>query len=119
MMVTERLTISTVMRSSMNLQFSNPYGEPTIFCPDVFIETYANELQKRLPWIKVTLNASEYKHLYGHVCGKHSTRAMTRVGNRVPAILQETHQKLYLNRDRTPNIEALETLRRAFAEALF
>jgi hypothetical protein len=44
---------------------------------------------------------------------------MTRVGQRVPAILQETNQKLYLNADRTPNMAALERLRRAFAKALY
>jgi N-formylglutamate amidohydrolase len=102
----------------MNFQNSSLNEEPTYFCPDVLIETYANELSKKLSWVKVTLNESRYDNVYGHVCGKHSVNAMKRVGNRVPAILQETNQKLYLNTDRTPNIEALETLRRAFAEAL-
>lgn len=102
----------------MNFQNSGLNEEPTYFCPDVLIETYANELSKKLSWVRVTLNESRYDNVYGHVCGKHSVNAMKRVGNRVPAILQETNQKLYLNTDRTPNMEALETLRRAFAEAL-
>jgi hypothetical protein len=72
-----------------------------------------------LPGINVTVNESKYGRVYGHVCGEHSINAMTRVGNRVPAILQETNQKLYMYADRTPNVEALETLRRAFAEALY
>lgn len=103
----------------MNFQASNPDGTPTYFCPDIFIETYANELAKMLPGINVTVNESKYGRVYGHVCGEHSINAMTRVGNRVPAILQETNQKLYMCADRTPNVEALETLRRAFAEALY
>lgn len=102
----------------MNLQVSGPDGEPTYFCPDIFIETYASELEKLLPGTKVTVNESGYDRVYGHVCGEHSVNAMTRVGSRVPAILQETNQKLYLNADRTPNMEALEKLRRAFAQAL-
>jgi len=103
----------------MNLQVTSPGGEPTYFCPDVFIETYASELSRLLPGIKVTVNESRYDTVYGHVCGQHSVNAMTRVGNRVPAILQETNQNLYMNADRTPNIEALEKLRRAFAKALY
>jgi len=103
----------------MNFQNSNQDSEPKYFCPDVFIETYANELAKMLPKINVTVNESKYGRVYGHVCGEHSINAMTRVGNRVPAILQETNQKLYMYADRTPNVEALETLRRAFAEALY
>lgn len=103
----------------MNFQVSSSDGEITYFCPDVIIETYANELVKRLPGIKVTVNESRYDKVYGHVCGEHSINAMTRVGNRVPAILQETNQNLYMNADRTPNLEALESLRRAFAEALY
>lgn len=102
----------------MNFQVSNSDEEPKYFCPDVFIESYANELCKRLHEVKVTVNKSKYENVYGHVCGAHSVNAMTRVGNKVPAILQETNQKLYLNADRTPNLEALETLRRTFAEAL-
>jgi len=103
----------------MNFQVSSQNNEVTYFCPDVFIETYANELCKRLSWVKVTVNQSKYYGVYGHVCGAHSINAMTRVGRRVPAILQETNQKLYMNEDRTLNVEALETLRRAFAEALY
>ena len=102
----------------MNFQNSSLNEEPTYFSPDVLIEAYANELSKKLSWVSITVNESSYDNVYGHVCGEHSVNAMTRVGNKVPAILQETNQKLYLNTDRTPNIEALETLRRAFAEAL-
>jgi hypothetical protein len=103
----------------MNLQVSGPDGEPTYFCPDVFIESYASELERLLPEVKVTVNESRYDQVYGHVCGQHSVKAMNRVGNKVPAILQETNQNLYLNPDRTPDIEALERLRRAFAQALY
>lgn len=102
----------------MNFQVHAEDGETTYFCPDIFIETYANALIKLLPDIKITVNQSRYDEVYGHVCAEHSINAMSRVGNRVPAILQETNQKLYMNADKTPNYEALETLRRAFAQAL-
>ncbi len=102
----------------MNYQISPQNGERKQFCPDSFIEIYAEELIKRLPGIKVSVNESGYHDVYGHVCGEHSVNAVTRVGNRVPAILQETNQNLYMNADRTPNLEAIDTLRRVFAEAL-
>jgi N-formylglutamate amidohydrolase len=103
----------------MNFQVSRLGIEKTRFCPDVYIETYAKELVKRLPGIRVSINESGYHNVYGHVCGEHSIDAMTRMGTRVPAILQETNQQLYMNSDGTPNLKALETLRRAFAEALY
>jgi len=102
----------------MNYQITGSNKETTIFCPDIFIETYAEELAKRLPDIKVTVNESKYHKVYGHVCGQHSVNSKKRVGSKVPAILQETNQCLYLNADGTPDIKAMETLRRAFAESL-
>jgi len=102
----------------MNYQITVPEKEITYFCPDEFIETYAKELTKRLPEIKITVNKSRYDKVYGHVCGQHSVNSPRRVGSKVPAILQETNQCLYLNSDGTPDIKAMETLRRTFAEAL-
>jgi len=103
----------------MNVQVRYEDGKLTYFCPDIIIETYANALTKLLPGIKVTINQSRYDKVYGHICAEHSINAMKRVRNRVPGILQETNQSLYMNADRTPNYEALEMLRRAFAEALY
>ncbi len=88
------------------------------FCPDVYVETYAAELRTRLPDVKITINASEYPEVYGHVCGAHSVNAMRRVGKQVPALLQETCEALYRNPDRSVNVLALNRLRRAFAESL-
>ena len=102
----------------MNFQDSDLDEQPKRYCPDVYIETYATELRRRLPGVRVTVNGSEYYTVYGHVCAAHSVNAMTRVGNRVPALLQETNERLYRNPDRTPNVEALNRLRRAFAESL-
>ncbi len=102
----------------MNLQHDGPDGEATRFCPPQFIEAYAEALQRRLPEVRVTVNESGYGSVYGHVCGAHSVNAPRRLGSRVPAILQETNQRLYMRPDRSPNVEALETLRRAFAAAL-
>ncbi len=102
----------------MNYQVSPIDSMKTVFSPDAFIEIYAEELAKKLPEIKISVNESEFDSVYGHVCGKHSINSMKRKGARVPAILQETNQKLYMNRDMTPDIFAIETLRRVFAESL-
>ena len=102
----------------MNFQ-AHGDDEPYHFCPQVVIETYASELIKRLPDVKVTVNQSGYDKIYGHVCGEHSVNTIESTRNRVPAILQETNQHLYLNADGSVNLEALEKLRRAFAEALY
>jgi predicted double-glycine peptidase len=91
---------------------------PRHYSPRIYVETYAEELQKRLPEVRVTVNESEYHHVHGHVCSEHSVNAMGRVGKRVPAILQETCQGLYLEPDGTPNVAAIDRLRRAFAGAL-
>ena len=103
----------------MNYQISPQNGEVVKFCPDSFIETYAEGLIKRLHGIKVSVNESKYYSVYGHVCGKHSINSTNRVGNKVPAILQETNHNLYMNSNMTPNLEAINTLRPAFAEALY
>jgi len=103
----------------MNFQVSGTERKTKRFCPDIFIDTYAEALTKRLPNIKVTVNESKYYYIYGHICGEHSTDSPTGAGDKVPAILQETKQNLYMNANRTPNLEAIETLRRTFAEALF
>jgi hypothetical protein len=103
----------------MNFQHSHLDEKPRYFCPTVYVETYATELRKRLPDVTVTVNASEYYTIYGHVCAEHSVNAMSRVGKKVPAFIQETNERLYKNPDRTPNVEAINRLRRAFAEAIY
>ena len=102
----------------MNFQHSELDAQRMYYCPDAYIETYAAALQKRLPEAQVTINDSEYYTVYGHVCAAHSVNTFNRTGNRVPAFLQETNEALYKNADRTPNVEALNRLRRAFAESL-
>ncbi len=103
----------------MNFQHSRLDEKPKYFSPGVYIETYADELQKRLPEVKITINSSEYTTVYGHICAEHSVNAMSRVGHRVPALIQETNERLYKNPDRTPNVEAINRLRRAFAESFY
>jgi hypothetical protein len=102
----------------MNFQHSSLDEKPRIYSPDIYIQTYAAELQKRLPEVKVTINSSEYYTVYGHVCAQHSVNAMGRNGRRAPAIIQETNERLYKNPDRTLNVVAINRLRRAFAESL-
>jgi len=102
----------------MNFQHSYLDEKPRYYSPDIYVEAYATELRRRLPDVKITVNSSEYYTVYGHVCAEHSVNAMGRVGTRVPAIIQETNERLYKNPDRTPNVEAINTLRRAFAESI-
>jgi hypothetical protein len=102
----------------MNFQHSPLDEKPRHFSPDVYVETYAVELAKRLPDVKVTINSSDYFKVYGHICAEHSLNAWGRAGNRVPAIIQETNERLYKNPDRTPNVETINRLRTAFAESI-
>jgi len=102
----------------MNFQHSYLDEKPRYYSPNVYVEAYATELRRRLPEVKVTVNSSEYYTVYGHVCAEHSVNAMGRVGRRVPAIIQETNERLYKNPDRTPNVEAINRLRRVFAESI-
>lgn len=103
----------------MNFQHSHLDKNPKFFSPEVYIETYADELHKRLPEVKITINSSDYCAVYGHICSEHSVNAMSRVSRRVPALIQETNERLYKNPDRTPNVEAINRLRKAFAESFY
>jgi len=102
----------------MNFQHSRFDKGPIYYCPEIYIETYASELRKRLPDVKVTVNSSEYYTVYGHVCAAHSVNEMKSVGRKAPALIQETNERLYKNVDRTPNVLAINRLRRAFAESI-
>lgn len=102
----------------MNFQHSALDERPVQFSPPDLAEAYAEELRGRLPDILVTVNASEYHDVYGHVAAAHSVNAAGRVGVKAPAIVQETNERLYKNPDRTPNVEAVNRLRRAFALSL-
>lgn len=102
----------------MNFQHSQFDKEPLLYSPEIYVETYASELRRRLPDVKVTVNSSEYYSVYGHVCAAHSVNAMKPVGARAPALIQETNERLYKNADRTPNVLAINRLRRAFAESI-
>ncbi|MEX0942921.1 MAG: C39 family peptidase [Pseudomonadales bacterium] len=102
----------------MNYQHSKLDEAPVQYSPAVYAEIYAEELQRRLPDVKVTLNASEYFDVYGHVCAAHSVNATGRVGRKVPAICQETCRGLYMNDDNTPDVDEIDRLRRAFATAI-
>ncbi len=102
----------------MNFQHSALDDVPVHFSPRDYAEAYAEELRLRLPEVKITVNASEYFNVYGHVAAAHSVNARAAVGNRVPALVQETHERLFTNPDHTPDVGALNRLRRAFALSL-
>lgn len=102
----------------MNFQQSDRDEKPLYYCPDVIVETYAAELRKRLPDVLITVNASDYIKIHGHVCAAHSVNAMKRIGSRAPAFIQETNERIFKNTDGTPNVAQINRLRRAFAESL-
>ncbi len=102
----------------MNWQHTSRDEKPLYYCPDTIVETYAEELRSRLPDILITVNASDYYRVYGHVCAAHSVNALKRVGSRAPAFIQETNERLFKNEDGTPNVAKINRLRRAFAESL-
>lgn len=102
----------------MNFQHSALDDGRVRFSPEDYAEAYAGELRRRLPGVAVTVNASQYHDVYGHVAAAHSVNARGRVGTKVPAIIQETSQGLYMNPDRTPDVQALNRLRAAFALSL-
>jgi len=102
----------------MNFQHTDRDEKPLQYSPDLIVNTYAEELRKRLPEILITVNASEYYRVHGHVCAAHSVNEMKRVGARVPAILQETNERLFKREDGTPDVVQINRLRRAFAQSL-
>jgi hypothetical protein len=102
----------------MNFQHSPLDDGPVVFSPQDYAETYAEELRRRLPEVNVTVNASEYFHVYGHVAAAHSLNARAAAGNGVPALVQETNEHLFVNPDHTPDVNALNRLRKAFALSL-
>ncbi|MDD5475176.1 MAG: N-formylglutamate amidohydrolase [Syntrophales bacterium] len=102
----------------MNFQKALMDKGPIQYCPEEYVETYASELRKRLPEVEVTVNRSEYWKVHGHVCAAHSVNSFTREGSRAPAFIQETNMRLYTGADGTPDIRAINRLRRAFAESL-
>lgn len=102
----------------MNYQRSPQDGRRVRFSPDIYVGIYAEELQKRLPEVYVTVNSSEYDGVYGSICAEHSVDSMVPAGGRAPAILQETNQRLYLDEDGVPDLVRLHILRVAFAESL-
>jgi predicted double-glycine peptidase len=102
----------------MNFQQTEKDEKPLHYCPDVIVETYAEELRSRLPNVLVTVNASDFFKVHGHVCAAHSVNALKRIGTRAPAFIQETNERLYKNADGTPNVAQINRLRRVFAESL-
>ncbi len=102
----------------MNFQHSALDDGPVHFSPREYAEAYAEELRLRLPEARVTVNASEYFHVYGHVAAAHSVNARVGTGKRVPALVQETNMRLFTHPDHTPDVNALNRLREAFAISL-
>ena len=102
----------------MNFQHSALDDGPVHFSPQDYAEAYAEELRRRLPQAKVTVNASEYYDVYGHVAAAHARNGRERAGGRVPALVQETNEHLYKNPDQAPDVPALNRLRVAFARSL-
>lgn len=86
--------------------------------PKGYAETYIEELQKRLPSdFTISLN-TKYVSTYGHVLAFHGWDGIVpRYGRRVPVLLQETNERLYIG-NRHQLLDNLDFLRKAFADAL-
>ncbi len=102
----------------MNYQQTPRDEKRLYYCPDVIVETYAAELRRRLPEALVTVNASDYVSVHGHVCAAHSVNTVKRISARAPALVQETNAHLFLSDDGLPDVGKINHLRRAFAESL-
>ncbi len=104
------LTADIYLSDSQKSALDPPEGIKT--APDGYLACYANELQKRLPSLKIQLN-SAYSATYGHIMSLHGANRR----NGTPLILQETNEDLYM-KNNIADYKAIEELRRVFAEAL-
>lgn len=84
-----------------------------VSAPVGLIECYADELKRRLPWLKIGLNTEVYINVYDHILYRFGYRR----GGGIPMIHQETDEALYIEGNRLKRWK-LERLRRAFASAL-
>lgn len=96
--------------------WQDPIGEFKT-CPDALIETYADEVAKRLPKIRIAVNPRKFQNTYGHIMAYHGLNGVGPDKIQVPLIMQETDENLYLDGDKFDR-EMHEKLRQAFAEAL-
>ncbi len=104
-----------ILDDTQQSEFDPPGGIRT--APAGYLDTYAEELTRRLPReIQVTRN-SRYLNVYGHVMAQHGWDGSGPRGHRAPLILQETNERLYMQGG-WPNVDALDGLRRIFAAAL-
>lgn len=85
--------------------------------PDGLMEIYAEELARQLgSGIRVGCNTT-YCDTYGHVMACHGWDGIQPRNGRVPLLLQETNEHLYI-KGSVLDVLALEVLRRAFAVSL-
>ena len=86
--------------------------------PDGYLETYAEELERRLSGFQLRISRNTtYASTYGHIMAAHSWNGIGERGRRVPLLLQETNEDLYIKNGK-PDWLMIEELRRVFAEAL-
>lgn len=86
--------------------------------PPGYLEIYAEELTRRMAGfhVRITENTT-YSATYGHVMATHGWDGKARQGSRAPLLLQETNESLFV-KDGMPDVKAIETLRRIFADSL-
>ncbi len=90
-------------------------GKKKVCAPLKIIKHYAIELKKRFPNLKIGLN-KEYNHGYETIGVEFGTDQICE-GRKVPVILQETDESLYMKGDKI-NYQKLNRLRKAFASSL-
>ncbi|MEP7134515.1 MAG: N-formylglutamate amidohydrolase [Chloroflexota bacterium] len=86
--------------------------------PPGYLETYAEELERRLIGfnLRITKNTT-YSSTYGHIMATHGWNGKSEKESRVPLLLQETNEALYV-KNGIPDVRLIEELRRIFSEAI-
>jgi hypothetical protein len=105
-----------ILSDWQNSSLDPPEGTRT--APEGYLESYAEELERRLSGfhLRVTKNTT-YCATYGHIMATHGWDGRGRRGQRAPLLLQETNEALYM-KNGVPDFLMIEELRRLFAESL-
>jgi len=86
--------------------------------PEGFLDVYAEELDRQFSGFQIKLSTNTtYSSTYGYIMASHGWDGKSIKGSRVPLILQETNEKLYI-KNGIPDVLMIEELRRIFAESL-
>jgi hypothetical protein len=92
--------------------------EGLLTAPEGYLDTYAEELDRRLSGWNISISKNRmYSSTYGHIMATHGWDGKGNKNQRVPLILQETNEDLYIENG-IPDVYRIEQLRRIFAESV-